>query len=120
METISDLRLLLFDSTELLKQHARLAKRELAVDAGFLLQKLGMMAGSMVLAVVGYVWLCVAAVLALRQFLEPQVACLVVGAFNALVGFLGVWVALKGVQKKKILAVSSAQLNDSLRAIFFK
>ncbi len=102
---------------ELVAQHVRLARMELAEDARFVGVRVGLIAALAPLILVGYGFLCVALALALRRVMADDLAFLLVGLLNLVIGGVGLAVVGKQLQGKKVLDSSLLELEHSTAAI---
>lgn len=88
---------------ELVAQHVRLARMELAEDARFVGIRVGVIAALAPLILVGYGFLCVALALALHRVMEADFAFLIVGGVNLVGGVAGIAVAGRQLGTRKVL-----------------
>ena len=89
MALANQLRELVDAFSELVAQHLRLARMELAADARFVGLRVGVIAALAPLILVGYGFLCVALALTLRRVMAADLAFLIVGVLNLLIGGVG-------------------------------
>jgi len=101
---------------ELMAQHIRVAKLELKDDARFVGVRVGVIAALAPLILVGYGFLCAAAAMALARVVAGDLALLLVGVFNLLVGGVGIAVAARQLGRRKVLEVTVAEV-EATRAI---
>jgi uncharacterized membrane protein YqjE len=99
--------------SDVLAQHLRLARLELKDDARFLGLRVGLLAALAPCIVVGYGFLCMALALLLQRFMVVELAFLVVGLVNVIAGASGIWAVLKQVSQKKMLSITSSELESS-------
>lgn len=102
--------------SELVAEHVRLARVELAEDARFIGLRLGLMAALAPLILVGYGFLCIALALALRRVMAADLAFLLVGFFNLLLAGVGIAVAGRQLGARKVMNATVAEFESS-RAI---
>jgi hypothetical protein len=110
MTLASQLREVVNALSELLAQHVRLARAELADDARFVGVRVGLIAALAPLILVGYGFLCVGLALGLRHVMPVEWAFVLVGVLNLGGGLLGIWGAAKELSGRKVM-------NESLTAL---
>lgn len=98
---------------ELVSQHVRLARMELAEDARFVGMRVGLIAALAPLVLVGYGFLCVALALWLREVMHPAVAFLIVGLLNLAIGGVGIALVARQLGTRKVLNDSMSELENS-------
>ena len=113
----TQLRELVDAFSELLAQHLRLARMELAEDARFVGVRVGLIAALAPLILVGYGFLCVALALALRRVMAADLAFLLVGLLNLVIGGVGIAVVGKQLGERKVMQATVAELDSSTSLI---
>jgi hypothetical protein len=113
----SHLRALLESFQQLLDGHIRLFKVELAEDARVIGVQVGKIAAFAPLILVGYGFCCIALALFLRRFVDVDVAFLLVGLLNLVVGGLGIALAALKLRDQRVLEGSLTELQASTSAI---
>jgi uncharacterized membrane protein YqjE len=98
---------------ELVAQHVRLARMELAEDARFVGIRVGIIAGLAPLILVGYGFLCIALALTLRRVMAADLAFLIVGIINLLIGGIGIALVGKQLQGRKVMNATLRELDTS-------
>jgi len=109
----NQLRDLVDSFSELVAQHVRLARVELADDAKYIGVRVGVIALLAPLILVGYGSLCVALAFALQRVMPFDVAFLLVGLLNLAIGAVGILKAVKQLQARPVLEESMTQLDAS-------
>ena len=99
--------------SELVAQHVRLARMELAQDARFVGLRVGLIAALAPLILVGYGFLCVALALALRHLMADELAFLLVGVLNLLIGGVGIAVVARQLSERKVMHSTLVELESS-------
>ena len=99
--------------SELVAQHVRLARMELKEDARFVCLRVGVIAALAPLILVGYCFLCVALALTLRRWLADELAVLLVGVLNLLIGGIGIAVVGRQLSARKVLDATIVELESS-------
>ncbi len=113
----TQLRELVDAFSELVAQHLRLARMELAEDARFVGVRVGLIAALAPLILVGYGFLCVALALALRRVMAADLAFLLVGLLNLVIGGVGIAVVGKQLGERKVMQATVAELDSSTSLI---
>jgi len=113
----TQLRELVDAFSELVAQHVRLARMELAEDARFVGVRVGVIAALAPLILVGYGFLCVALALALRRVMAADLAFLLVGLLNLIVGGVGIAIVGKQLGERKVMHATVAELDSSTSRI---
>ncbi len=109
----TQLRELVDAFSELVAQHVRLARLELTQDARFIGVRVGIIAALAPLIFVGWGFLCVALALLLRRVMPVDLAFLLVGIFNLLLGGIGIALVGKQLSGRKVLDASLLELESS-------
>lgn len=109
----NQLRELIDAFSELVAQHVRLARMELAEDARFVGIRVGLIAALAPLILVGYGFLCVALALTLRRVMAADLAFLLVGVLNLLIGGVGIAVVGKQLGGRKVMDATMKELDTS-------
>lgn len=109
----TQLRELVDAFSELVAQHVRLARMELSADAKFVGIRVGLIAAFAPLILVGYGFLCVALALALRRWMEADLAFLAVGFLNLIIGGVGIAVVARQLGGRKVLNATVNELDTS-------
>lgn len=104
--------------SELVAQHVRLARMELAQDARFVGIRVGLIAALAPLILVGYGFLCVALALALRRVMAPDLAFLLVGVLNLLIGGVGIAIVGRQLGERKVMGSTITELDTSTALVF--
>lgn len=99
--------------SELVAQHVRLARMELAQDARFVGVRVGLIAAFAPLILVGYAFLCIALALTLRRVMADELAFLLVGVLNLLIGGVGIAVVGRQLSERKVLSATLVELESS-------
>jgi uncharacterized membrane protein YqjE len=99
--------------SELVAQHVRLARMELSQDARFVGIRVGLIAAFAPLILVGYGFLCVALALALRHLMADELAFLLVGVLNLLIGGIGIAVVGRQLSERKVMNATMVELESS-------
>lgn len=99
--------------SELVAQHVRLARMELAQDARFVGVRVGLIAALAPLILVGYGFLCLALALALRRVMADDLAFLLVGVLNLLIGGVGIAVVGRQLSERKVMNATIVELGSS-------
>jgi hypothetical protein len=102
---------------ELVADHMRLARVELAADVRIYAGATGVVVVAALLLTAGYVLASVAAALALARFTGMPAAFGLVAAFHLLVGGLFVRAASTKVRRTKVLRETVAEARRSVRAL---
>ena len=97
---------------ELVSQHVRLARMELAEDARFVGLRIGLIAAFAPLVLVGYGFLCLALALLLREVMHPAAAFLLVGVLNLAIGAVGIALVARQLGARKVLNDSMSELEN--------
>lgn len=98
---------------ELLAQHLRLARMELAEDARYVGVRVALMAAFAALVLFGYGFLCIALALALGRVMRAEIAFLLVGALNLLMGGLGLAGVQRQLARRAVMNASLEELESS-------
>jgi uncharacterized membrane protein YqjE len=109
----TQLRELVDAFSELVAQHVRLARMELTQDARFVGVRVGLIAAFAPLILVGYGFLCVALALALRRWMEADLAFLIVGVLNLAIGGGVIAVVARQLGSRKVLDATLRELDHS-------
>jgi uncharacterized membrane protein YqjE len=109
----NQLRELIDAFSELVAQHVRLARMELAEDARFVGIRVGLIAALAPLILVGYGFLCVALALTLRRVMPADLAFLLVGVLNLLIGGIGIAIVGKQLGGRKVMDATMKELDTS-------
>ncbi|MFZ5443702.1 MAG: phage holin family protein [Myxococcota bacterium] len=104
--------------SELVAQHVRLARMELAQDARFVGVRVGLIAALAPLILVGYGFLCVALALALRRVMAADLAFLLVGVLNLLIGGVGIAIVGRQLGERKVMNATITELDTSTALVF--
>lgn len=104
--------------SELVAQHVRLARMELAQDARFVGVRVGLIAALAPLILVGYGFLCVALALALRRVMAADLAFLLVGVLNLLIGGVGIAIVGRQLGERKVMSATITELDTSTALVF--
>jgi uncharacterized membrane protein YqjE len=104
--------------SELVAQHVRLARMELAQDARFVGIRVGLIAALAPLILVGYGFLCVALALALRRVMAADLAFLLVGVLNLLIGGVGIAIVGRQLGERKVMGSTITELDTSTALVF--
>lgn len=99
--------------SELVAQHVRLARMELSQDAQFIGLRVGIIAALAPLILVGWGFLCVALALLLRRVMPVDLAFLLVGLFNLVLGGVGIYFVAKQLSGRKVLDASMSELEST-------
>lgn len=99
--------------SELVAQHVRLARMELAQDARFLGVRVGLIAAFAPLILVGYAFLCIALALTLRRVMVDELAFLLVGVLNLLIGGVGIAVVGRQLSERQVMSATIVELESS-------
>jgi uncharacterized membrane protein YqjE len=99
--------------SELVAQHVRLAKMELAEDARFVGARVGLIAAFVPLILVGYGFLCVGLSLALARLMPMELSFVLVGVLNLAIGGVGIAVAGKQLSQRKVLDATTVELEST-------
>lgn len=99
--------------SELVAQHVRLAKMELADDARFVGTRVGLIAVLAPLILVGYGFLCGGLALALSAVMPTALAFVVVGLLNLAAGGVGVALAAKQLSERKLMPTTFTELEST-------
>jgi len=113
----AQLRELVDAFSDLVAQHVRLARLELAQDARFIGVRVGVIALLAPLFLVGWGFLCVALALAIHRTLSADVAFLIVGLLNLVLGGVGIGFAAKSLSTHKVMDASLSELESSTAII---
>ncbi len=113
----SQLRELVDAFSDLVAQHVRLARLELAQDARFIGVRVGVIALLAPLFLVGWGFLCVALALAIHRSLSADVSFLIVGLLNLVLGGIGIGFAAKSLAGHKVMDASLSELESSTAII---
>lgn len=113
MAQVNPLRELVDAFSELVAQHVRLARLEVKEDAKFVGTRVGVIAAFAPLILVGYSFLCIALALALGNRIGHELSFLLVGVFNLVASGVGIAVAARQLQKRKLLDATVAELETS-------
>lgn len=103
--------------SELVAQHVRLARMELAEDARFVGIRVGLIAAFAPLLLVGYGFLCVALALALRRVMADELAFLLVGVLNLIIGGAGIAMAGRQLSERKVMTATIVELESSTAVV---
>lgn len=109
----TQLRELVDAFSELVAQHVRLARMELSADAKFIGVRVGLIAAFAPLILVGYGFLCVALALALRRWMDADLAFLAVGFLNLIIGGVGIAVVARQLGERKVLSATVNEFDTS-------
>ncbi|MBL9038459.1 MAG: phage holin family protein [Archangium sp.] len=99
--------------SDVLVQHLRLLRVELADDARFFGSRLAIIAGLAPLVLVGYGFLCAAIAVALQRVMPFEAALALVGAVNVLGGGGGIAYIAQGLKDRQPLTQSLVELEKS-------
>lgn len=99
--------------SELVAQHVRLAKMELADDARFVGVRVGLIAALAPLILVGYGFLCGGLAIALSAVMPTALAFVVVGLLNLAAGGVGIAVAAKQLSQRELMPTTFTELESS-------
>ncbi|MGV3624454.1 MAG: phage holin family protein [Archangium sp.] len=99
--------------SELVAQHVRLARLELTQDAQYFGLRVGIIAGLAPLIFVGWGFLCVALALLLRRVMPVDLAFLLVGLFNLVLGGVGIALVARQLSGRKVLDASMSELEST-------
>ncbi|MFO0599334.1 MAG: phage holin family protein [Myxococcaceae bacterium] len=99
--------------SELVAQHVRLARMELQEDARFVGLRVGLIAAFAPLILVGYGFLCVALALLLKRVMAIDLAFLLVGVLNLLIGGIGIAVVARQLGQRKVMQATMSELDSS-------
>lgn len=99
--------------SELIAQHIKLAKVELKEDAKAIGIQVGKIAAFVPLLVIGLILLNIAGALFLRRFMAADLAFLVVALLNFAVGGLGIFLAVKALQGRRVMDGTKAELQST-------
>lgn len=102
--------------SDLVAQHVRLAKMELAEDAKFMGARIALIAVFVPLILVGYGFLCAGAALALARVMATELSFVLVGVLNLAIGGVGIALAGKQLSQRKVLDATTVEL-ESTRAV---
>lgn len=103
--------------SDLVAQHVRLAKMELAEDAKFMGARMALIAVFAPLILVGYGFLCVGAALALARVMPTELSFVIVGVLNLAIGGVGIAIAGKQLSQRKVLDATSSELESTRTAV---
>jgi uncharacterized membrane protein YqjE len=103
--------------SELVAQHVRLARMELSQDARFVGIRVGIIAALAPLILVGYGFLCVALALALRRVMAADLAFLLVGVINLLIGGIGIAVVGRQLSERKVMDATLGEFESSTAVV---
>lgn len=113
----AQLRELVDAFSDLVAQHVRLARLELAQDARFIGVRVGVIALLAPLFLVGWGFLCVALALAIHRSLSADLSFLIVGLLNLVLGGVGIGLAAKSLSTHKVMDASLSELESSTAII---
>lgn len=99
--------------SELVAQHVRLAKLELAADARFVGVRVGLLAALAPLLLVGWGFLCVALALLLGRWMAPELGFVIVGVLNLAVAGGGMALIGRQLGAHKPMTGTAAELDNS-------
>ncbi len=99
--------------SDLVAQHVRLARAELANDARFVGIRVGIIAALAPLFLVGWGFLCVALALLLHRSLAADVSFLLVGVLNLVLGGVGIALAGRQLASRRVLDATLSELESS-------
>lgn len=99
--------------SELVAQHVRLAKMELADDARFVGLRVGLIAALAPLILVGYGFLCGGLAIALAAVMPTALAFVVVGLLNLVAGGAGIAVAARQLSERKMMPTTFTELEST-------
>jgi Putative Actinobacterial Holin-X, holin superfamily III len=102
---------------ELVADHVRLARVELATDVRIYATATGSVVAAVLLLAVGYVLAAVAAAVALARSVGTPAAFGLVAAFHLLVGVVCVGAASSRVRRTMVLRETAAEARRSVRAL---
>lgn len=102
--------------SELVAQHVRLARMELAEDARYVGRRVGLIAAFAPLLIVGYGFLCAGLAVGLTAVLSLGWALALVGALNLALGAAGIAVAGRQLGARRLLERTAVEL-ESTRAV---
>lgn len=113
MPQVNPLRELVDAFSELVAQHVRLARLEVKEDAKFVGARVGVIAAFAPLLIVGYSLVCIALALWAGNRIGFVLSFLLVGVFNLVVSGIGIGVAARQLQQRKLLDATVAELETS-------
>lgn len=113
MAQVNPLRELVDAFSELVAQHVRLARLEVKEDAKFIGARVGVIAAFAPLILVGYSFLCIALALWLGNRMGPELAFVLVGVLNLVVAGVGIAVAARQLQNRKLMNATVVELQSS-------
>ena len=90
---------------------------ELKEDARFVGIRVGLIAALAPLILVGYGFLCVALALTLRRWMADDLAFLVVGVLNLLIGGIGIAVVGRQLSERKVMNATMVELESSTAVV---
>lgn len=99
--------------SDLIAKHLKLARVELKEDAKAISVEVGKILAFVPLLMVGYILLAIAAGLFLNRYMAPDVAFLIVAAFNLAVGGLGIFLAVKKLQARQLMNDTRAEIETT-------
>jgi hypothetical protein len=103
--------------SELVAQHVRLAKMELADDARFVGVRVGLIAAFAPLILVGYGFLCSGLALALGAVMTLPWAFVLVGVLNLVAGAIGIAVAGRQLGARRVLVQTTQEFESTRLSI---
>jgi len=117
MQLADQFRELVDSFSDLIGKHLKLARVELKEDATAVGMDLGKILAFVPLLLVGYLLLMVAAGLFLHRFLAADVAFPLIGAVNVVGGGLGIFLAVRKLQKRTLLNDTKEALETTAIAL---
>jgi hypothetical protein len=103
--------------SQLIADHIKLARTEIAADARVYGRQSAVLAVAGFVLALGYALACVAASLALAPYLGTAIAFVCVGGLHILAGGIAVVVALRRMGRTRLLGESVAEMGRSVNAI---
>jgi uncharacterized membrane protein YqjE len=102
---------------DLLASHLRLARLELQDDAHWVGRRVGIIFALAPLLIVGYAFLCVAAVVGLERVIALPSALVIVGLLNVIGSLGGITLAANQLQRRELLSKTVVELETSSVAV---
>jgi hypothetical protein len=103
--------------SQLIADHIRLARTEIAADARVYGRQSAVLAVAGFVLALGYALACVAASLALAPYLGTAIAFVCVGGLHIVAGTIAVAVALRRMRRTRLLGESVAEMGRSVSAL---
>jgi hypothetical protein len=103
--------------SQLIADHIKLARTEIAADARVYARQSAVLAVAGFVLALGYALACVAASLALARYLGTALAFICVGGLHILAGAIAVGVALRRMRRTRLLGESVAEMGRSVSAL---